>query len=246
MPIHDWTRVDAGLLHHFHERWIQAICDALNGGMLPRGFVALSDQVASGPIPNILTLSRRPKERDKQDAGGGVAVATTPPKARFIDEIEGDIYARRANRIHIKHRHGKVVAVIEIVSPGNKNSESAIYSVVRKASDLIWQGIHLLVVDLFPPSRRDPPGIHKEIWDEFCDRPFKLPRDKRLTVASYRAAPTKTAYIEPVAVGDKLPAMPIFLTEDEYVPVPLEKTYRTSWSVFPNEFKELFAPRRGR
>ncbi|HEY2785058.1 MAG TPA: hypothetical protein VGJ05_08795 [Fimbriiglobus sp.] len=46
MPIHDWTRVDAGLFHHFHERWISAIGDALNGGLLPKGYVALSDQSA--------------------------------------------------------------------------------------------------------------------------------------------------------------------------------------------------------
>jgi hypothetical protein len=29
MPIHDWTRVDAGLFHHFRHRWIDALCDAL-------------------------------------------------------------------------------------------------------------------------------------------------------------------------------------------------------------------------
>jgi hypothetical protein len=36
---------------------------------------------------------------------------------------------------------------------------------VSKASDLILQGINLLVIDLFPPSQRDPQGIHKGIWD---------------------------------------------------------------------------------
>jgi hypothetical protein len=25
MPIHDWTRVDAGIFHHFHQQWIVAI-----------------------------------------------------------------------------------------------------------------------------------------------------------------------------------------------------------------------------
>jgi hypothetical protein len=149
------------------------------------------------------------------------------------------LYARRANRIVIHHRHGEVVAVIEIVSPGNKSSQPAIGAFVRKAADLIWQGIHLLVVDLFPPSERDPQGIHKEIWDEVSPAPFELPKDKPLTVAAYHASPTRTAYVEPVAVGDPLPSLPIFLNDYEYVPAPLDETYATSWRVFPKDFKDL-------
>lgn len=243
MPIHDWTRVDAGLFHHFHERWIAALCDALNGGLLPSGFVALSDQVVGGPIPDVLTLNRRPRDTGKREPVGGLAVATAPPKARFVDEMEEDSYARRANRVRIQHRHGQVVAVIEIVSPGNKNTRTALQAFVHKASDLIWQGIHLLIVDLFPPSSRDPHGIHQLIWDEVAGRPFELPPDKPLTVAAYRAVPTKVAYVEPVAVGDDLPSgLPIFLTEEDYVPAPLEETYRASWAVFPADFKDLLEP----
>jgi hypothetical protein len=154
--------------------------------------------------------------------------------------MEEDTYARRANRIRIQHRHGQVVAVLEVVSPGNKHSLNALRAFVRKTSDLIWQGIHLLVVDLFPPSERDPQGIHKAIWDEIGVQPFELPSDKLLTVAAYRAIPTKIAYVEPVAVGDALPSLPIFLTDEgDYVPAPLEETYQASWAVFPADFKEL-------
>jgi hypothetical protein len=239
MAIHDWTRVDAGLFHHFHQDWTIEFCRVLNAGRLPPGFTALTDQQIGGPIPDVLTLHRRPTNPGKGEPGTGLAVATVPPRARFVDEVEEDTYARRANRIRIQHRHGQIVAVIEIVSPGNKNNRNALRAFVRKASDLIWQGIHLLVVDLFPPSERDPQGIHKAIWDEIADRPFELPANKPLTVVAYRAAPIKTAYVEPVAVGDDLPALPIFLTEEDYIPAPLEETYRASWAVFPADLKEL-------
>lgn len=239
MPIHDWTRVDAGLFHDFHQDWTIELRRSLNAGRLPPGYVALADQQIGGPIPDVLTLHRGPKGRGKSEPAGGLAVASAPPNARFIVEAEGDIYARRANRIRIQHRHGEVVAVIEIVSPGNKNSLSGLRAFVRKASDLICQGIHLLVVDLFPPSERDPQGIHKAIWDEDIEAPFELPADKLLTVVAYRASPTKTAYVEPVAVGDVLPALPIFLTDFDYIPAPLEETYRASWGAFPSDFKEL-------
>jgi hypothetical protein len=32
MPVHNWTRAQAGDFHHFHQRWISALTDALNGG----------------------------------------------------------------------------------------------------------------------------------------------------------------------------------------------------------------------
>jgi hypothetical protein len=242
MPIHDWTRVDAGLFHDFHQDWTIELRRSLNAGRLPSGFTALTDQQTGGPIPDVLTLHRGPKKPGKVETGGSLAVATAPPKARFVDEAEEDTYARRANRIRIQHRHGQIVAVIEIVSPGNKSNRNALNAFVRKAADLIWQGINLLVIDLFPPSKRDPQGIHKAIWDEIAERQFELPADKRLTVAAYRAAPTKTAYVEPVAVGDDLPSLPISLTEDEYVPAPLEETYRASWAAYPADFKELLEP----
>ena len=218
MPIHDWTRVDAGLFHHFHQDWTIELARSLNAGRLPAGYIALAEQQTGGPIPDVLTLSRRPTDSGTSQPAG-LAVATAPPQARFIVEVEEDAYARRANRICIHHRHGEVVAVMEIVSPGDKSSSSALRSFVRKASDLIWHGIHLLVVDLFPPSDRDPQGLHKAIWDEIAERPFELPADKQLTVAAYRAAPIKTAYVEPMAVGDELPAAH-FLDRGRLCPSP--------------------------
>ena len=45
------------------------------------------------------------------------AVATTPPKARLVKRLEANSYLRKASRVTVRHRHGAVVAVIEIVSP---------------------------------------------------------------------------------------------------------------------------------
>jgi len=68
--------------------------------------------------------------------------------------------------------------------------------------------------------------------------PFSLPSDKPLTVAAYAVGTETVAYVEPVAVGDVLPEMPIFLTAERYVPCPLETTYQTAWEQFPAPLKE--------
>ena len=104
------------------------------------------------------------------------------------------------------------------------------------------QGIHLLVVDLFPPGKRDPQGIHKAIWDELKEEDLDLPVGKPLTLASYDAGPTYVAYVEFVGVGDELPAMPLFLQPEVYVSTPLESTYRAAWSVFAAALKGLLEP----
>jgi hypothetical protein len=101
------------------------------------------------------------------------------------------------------------------------------------------QEVHLLVIDLFPPSKRDPQGIHKAIWDQIKEEDFELPAEEPLTLASYDAGLPPIAYVEPIAVGDALPDMPLFLKPGFYVPAPLEATYQETWSRFPAPMKRL-------
>ena len=41
------------------------------------------------------------------------------------------------------------------------------------------------------------------------------------------------AFVEPTAVGTALIEMPLFLTLEVYVPVPLEATYQSAWEGMP-------------
>ena len=238
MPIHDWTRVEAGDFHHFHQCWVVAIRNALNGGLLPPGYMAMAEQVTGRPIPDVVTL----QAREPKGGPGGIAVATAPPTARVIARIERINYAKRADRVVIRHGRGKVVAIIEIVSPGNKDSRHAIRSFVEKAADILNQGVNLLVVDLFPPTPRDPQGIHKAIWDEFADEPF----DSARQAADRRVVPRRRPARRPTwsrsGSATRCPSLPIFLSETRYIPAPLEATYQEAWAVFPAMLKELIEP----
>jgi hypothetical protein len=237
MPVHDWTRVTAGIFHHFHQDWTVEIARTLNRGALPAGYYAMTEQVAGGPIPDVLTFQHGANPPSRSN--GNVAALTAPPRTRFVRSAEAEQYAAKANRIAIRHPLGEVVAVLEIVSPGNKDSRHALRAFVEKSVEFLRHGIHLLVIDLLPPMLRDPQGIHKAIWDEIRDEPFELPPDKPLTLVAYAASPIKTAYIEPVAVGDILPDMPLFLAPGMHVLVPLETTYQTTWSACPEPMRAL-------
>lgn len=239
MPIHDWTRVDPGVFHHFHHSWIEEIARALNGGLLPAPYYALAEQIVGGLGPDVLAL-QGPKINGASggETSGGCVLQldVAAPKVRFRVKSERDEYARKANVVRIRHRSGhEVVAVVEVVSPGNKSNRHGLHSFVAKAVELLEAGIHLLVVDMFPRGPRDPHGIHEVIWKEFSDAEVApLPAaDRPLTLASYRAGSVPEAFVEPTALGMTLIDMPVFLTADEYVLLPLEASYLAAWKALP-------------
>jgi hypothetical protein len=219
---------------------ISALCDALNAGVLSSDYFAIAEQSIRGPIPHVLTLRLAPGHTEPVGKSRALAVATAPPATRIVKRgPEVLVYARKADHVSIRHRDGKIVAVIEIVSPGNKASNSELRAFVEKTSDLIQRGIALLVIDLFPPGKLDPQGIHQAIWDEIEATDFDLPLDKQRIVAAYDAGPPPAAYVEPISVGDVLPDMPLFLMPEHDVPTPLESAYQSTWTVFPDALKGL-------
>ena len=243
MPIHDWTRVTAGTWHAFHLSWIAEIQEALNDGRLPFDYYAQAEQIA-GPLgPDVLAL----QESDPSANGapppagdGGIALATAPPRMRLTAEAEMNDYVLKRRTVVIRHVSGdRIVALLEIVSPGNKSANNAFRSFVEKAAEALYRGYHLLIVDLFPPGPRDPHGIHAAIWGEFSNDAAPLPADEPLTLAAYSAGPVKRAYVEPTAVGREMIDMPLFLDPERYVNVPLEATYRAAYRGVPRKWRDV-------
>jgi hypothetical protein len=237
MPMHDWTRVPDGIYHAFHSRWIASINDRLNSGVLPADLYALPEQVAAGFSPDVLALhSGEPAEAAASDAGG--AAVLTRPKTRFMSEAEA--YRRKKNHIAVRHVSGdRIVAVLEIVSPGNKAAEYPMDTFVRKACDFLDHRVHLLILDPFPPG---PDGVHALIWREFSPEPFHLPAETPLTLVGYEAGMPLRAYVEPIAVGNRLPDMPLFIGRDRHVLVPVEETYQTAFDVQPRRWRTVLQP----
>ncbi len=236
MPIHDWTRVDHGTFHDFHQGWATQIRSALNNGILPPGSEAKVEQHTEDGIPDVLTLQRDLPTNGNgtglpatNPSGGLASVITAPPKVDFISEFEADPYAKLRKTIAVRQEDDRLVALIEIVSPGNKSSRHGIRAFVRKVTASIEHGLHVLIIDLFPPGPRDPNGIHPVIWSEFRDEDHVQPADKPLTLVSYEAGPRTRAYVQPSAVGSPLSPMPLFLEPERYVDVPLEATYQEAF-----------------
>jgi hypothetical protein len=244
MPVHDWTRVEDGIFHAFHVAWVPEIQKTLNGGLLPQGFYALAEQHAGHSIADVLTLHVSPAPWEPMPplpASGGTAVAEAVPRVRRRQTIEPAALARRRT-LAIRHVSGhRLVAILEIVSPANKDRAQSVRDLAAKAADALDVGVHVLLVDLFPPGPWDPQGMHGVVCQrlERSDEPYDLPSDEPLTLASYSAGPKVEVYLEHLAVGAALPEMPLFLNPDRYVNVPLEATYQEAYRGMPAFWRDV-------
>jgi hypothetical protein len=245
MPVHDWTRVDAGIFHAFHHGWIGAISNALNEGLLPPDYYALPEQLAAGFGPDVLALQspRGEDENDRQDEssrGGGAGLLIAKPALTPTAETDMEFYRRKQNWIAVRHVSGdRVVAMVEIISPGNKSTRHAMRALLEKAVQLLDQRIHLLMIDLFPPGPRDPQGLHAAIWEEIAGTQPTTAARTPLTLAAYESALTVRAYVREISPGEELPAMPLFLEPRAYVTTPLEATYRAAFTSMPRRWREV-------
>jgi hypothetical protein len=154
-----------------------------------------------------------------------------------------EYYRRKHKQVTVRHVSGdRIVAIIEVVSPGNKAARNPMRAFVRKAGELLLGGIHLMLLDLHPPGQRDPEGVHNEVWQEVATQQYTLPRDRPLTLASYDAGPALRAYVVQCAVGDALTDMPLFLQPGLAVTVPLEATYNAAFAEVPHRWRRVLDP----
>ena len=255
MPMHDWTRVPAGVFHAFHNSWIGELQKALNSGLLPSDHYALGEQQAGNIGPDVITLHAQEDHADYDAASGdpfpsdegngsdrAIALAETPPRVSMTQDAAEDIgfYLARQRTIVIRHISGdRVVALLEIVSPANKHARRPLDDFIDKIAAALRDGVHVTVIDPLPPGRFDSDGIHGEVWRRLMAGEFEAPADKPLTLVSYAVRQTVTAFVEPTSVGTKLIDMPLFLTSERYIPVPLEETYDFAWSGVPQRWRRV-------
>lgn len=255
MPVHDWTRVEAGIFHDFHTVWIGQIRSALNGGLLPDGYYALAEQHAGEAIADILALhTSRPSSPSASlpplpPIRGGTAVVEAPPRIRRHRTHDTSERARRRT-VAIRHVSGhRLIALLEIVSPANKDRPGSVKEFAATVVKALDSEIHVLVADLFPLGRHDPYGMHGAVLQESQrfdapDAEDVPPKGEPLTLASYAAdGPRVDVYLEHLAVGAPLPDMPLFLNPEWYVNVPFDATYQAAYRGVPGFWRDALEGR---
>jgi hypothetical protein len=90
---------------------------------------------------------------------GGTALAEAPPKITQHEKIELEIIEmQRFLSIRNLSSH-RLVALLEIVSPGNKNNQARYDAFVHKTVDAVRCRVSVLLVDVHETGRFDQNGI---------------------------------------------------------------------------------------
>jgi hypothetical protein len=203
MPVHDWTRVSDATFHDFHYSWVLEVKRALKRGLLPPGYYVMAEQFGDDlGAPDVLTLQAADAEGEPGGSLAGTATLTeSPPAVHARTQIPRDFYARTQRTLVIRHTSDdRIVAMIEILSPGNKSSRHAIRTFLDKAVAALDGGIHLLLVDVHPPGPRDPQGIHGALLNEIGTEDYVLGSGRLLTAAAYIGGPIVDAFVKHFAV----------------------------------------------
>jgi len=239
MPVHDWNRVDPGIFHDFHHEWISVTRRELNRILRGSDYYALAEQIVSGFGPDVLTLKlpgNEPEVPLPRDSSMSVMVA---PQSKIAIQSAPGWYTNRKKSVVVRHvSDHRVVAVLEIVSPGNKTSQWAISAFTSKIQSLLTSQIHVSFVDVFPPTARAPQGLHPIVWEDAGGDCFAFNPAQPLLSAAYVAVEYR-AYLDPFAIGEPLPSLPVFLTPFEHITVDMETTYRVAFEAVADVWKQV-------
>ena len=254
MPVHDWSKVAHGTFHHFHTLWLAHLSEQLNR-LLPTDYYAMAEQRMGSGIGDVVTLTVGEDEEAEYATDSttstmtataartaGIRMIEKPPRvARHLVLEDPPDVSERARRIVVRTKsEHRVIAIVEIVSPGNKDNRYRLQSFIEKTVQAIRYGIHVLLIDLLPPGKLDTQGLHNELWLALGSTTTEFHPELPLTLASYFARPEcPEAFIEPTAVGGDLIPMPLFLEHDRYIEVPLEDSYQQAWQGVPAALRPM-------
>jgi Protein of unknown function (DUF4058) len=212
-----------------HSAWSGEIMRRLNAHWLGPEFIALERKTVSEHSEIDIATYEKFQSPAAGPAGNGPAVATLPTWTVTAPVLSYPATFPELNEIQIVTQGaGRLVAAIELVSPGNKDRPAAREAFAAKCVDYIGQGVCVVMIDVVTTRKAN---LHNEIARR-TDAPPEalLPDAVELYAATYRPTTRDDEFqvdlwTAPCALGQLLPTMPLRLTGDTFVPVEFEMTY---------------------
>jgi hypothetical protein len=220
MPLHDWSLLPEW--DGVHQLWITALFYEIKS-KLPAGYRAglatVPGLTIGGPVthPDV-NVHRSPPPPTSPDPDGLETFA--------YDDIVSALTLNTSMVIHVR-RQRDLVAVLELISPRNKDRERTRTTTRDRLLGYLMLGVHVMYIDIhaqpFDFSLADSLANALEIPQPPCPSPHALAYavggelDGGGRQLSVRRAP--------LTIGRPLPPMPLPLQEDKAIILDLEVTY---------------------
>lgn len=234
MPLFDHFHPPLYPHHHwesFHSNWATRIADGIAAVLPPEFQVEEHTHAGPGFEIDVATYAEQPSAQNIGSAGPALATRTvmtySPPvpdhtlPAAFPDTFEVRVFNTAAGLT--------LVAVVELVSPGNKDRPAERLAFATKCASYLAQGVSLILMDIVTSRHAN---LHNDMMRLMEAAPeVNLPDDVTLYATAYRPARRTEreeidVWLKPLAVGGVLPILPLRLTGGLFVPVDFESTYQ--------------------
>src|SRR5581483_4163063 len=218
----------------FHSAWVNTIVRHLNGSILPPQYRAVPQvHLGAWVEADVASFEKHGNHNAAPAQGAGIATgacaAPQPVQTFVVDFFDQDVYEVR---VFDERRGLRLAGVVEIVSPGNKDRSEKIKAFTTKCVSYLAERVGLIVADVVTTRRVN---FYKTLSD------LLSLEDAEGTAADLYAVAFRTraenSHVEldtwPAAlqVGQQLPTLPLWLTDDFSVPLDLEKSYEETCQV---------------
>ncbi len=213
----------------FHSRWANSIADSLQRVLPARYFAEVQIHLGSRIEADVAEFEQAvdPDQPAGNGAADGVALHTwAPPTATLVlpavfpDDLE----------VHVRDERddAQLVAVVELISPWNKDRPDSRRAFAAKSAAYLQRGIGVLVLDIVTSRQAN---LHNEFMQLLhLGEPFLMSAEVSLSAVSYHPVRRQeNNQIElwpvPLALSAPLPLLPLGVRGFRPVPLDLEATY---------------------
>jgi hypothetical protein len=225
----------------FDGAWPAVIVTALNRKLTPRYLAEPRVHLGASMGIDVTAFEEEMPAPSASGFGadeGGVAIATAvwaPPRPTFAvatdlpDQYEYEV------RVFDTRRDRRLVAAVQIVSPANKDRPENRRAFVTKCAALLQQRVSVAIIDLITTRPFNLYGDLLELIGQ--PDPAMAPEPPPLYATACRWIRRERAWhfeswTHPLALGQPLPTLPLWLADDFAVPLELEPSYEETCRIF--------------
>ncbi|MCZ6681000.1 MAG: DUF4058 family protein [Candidatus Poribacteria bacterium] len=231
MSLYDVTQLqfpgDDSIDHHFHAGWLIALADRLNRTFPEEsGFEAIFEKKVNPIEADVVTIDSLADEANRQFFDQQFPPLQIPAPAV---SFKNPIFPDDAKDLTIRTASGKIISIVELTSPGNKDARKKADAYALNAISYLQQGINYLVIDVLPPTRFVD-TFHNLIAALLEGKELTPPKEQPFYMISYHVwivAGDVRIDVYPywLRLGETLPRVPLFLIDELYIDVDLESTF---------------------
>ena len=226
MPLRDHFRPPVSIQVDWqgvHAMWPTMMILRLNR-TLPDGYRAEPRvQLGSEFEIDVGTLEREESEVGANSSGSTAVL--TPPRPTL--SLEADLPAQDEFELRI-HDSERLVAAVEVVSPRNKDRPDSREAFVSKCAALLRKGVSVSIVDIVTSRRAN---LYAELLDRIghADPMLGSEPSPLYAVTCRTRRGLKQSWLDNwahvLAVGQPLPTLPVWLSDESFVNLELEASY---------------------